>query len=238
MMIDNAFVEQANRTNVTGFGGGPSCVRSEKLHLELTHELFTEGQKAYFNCGGERRVAWTINGDGTVTSETDRLMWIQAPWGTRWEGGSTFVGEPCQLTWVDAARLFGHGLLVGLSESDTIALSASQIGSTSASAGYSRGSCRIQFSGNEDWRLPTVAEWHTVIGLEWDKSQEIFPRWRSGERYWIATGRKEPGLERYPDFLLHLFGKERHPNAWLGETSRILDQNITAQNPVMFVRTV
>lgn len=238
MTIDNAFVEQANRTNATGFGDESSCIKDERLRIEMKHKMLHDGLKAYFKCDSERRVVWTINGDGTVTSEHDRLMWVQAPWGTRWLGGSKFSGEPCQLSWLDATRLFGRGTSVELSESGTIALSASQIGSTSASLGYSRGSCRITFAGYSDWRLPTVAEWHTAIGLEWEKCQIIFPRYDADERYWTATGRKEPFLEAVPGFILKLFRQQRIPIAWVGNLGRsILDCGIMEEYPIMFVRT-
>jgi hypothetical protein len=231
MAIDSVFVEQANRANATGFGSGPVSVKGERLRVDLTHKMLHEGLKAYFNCSSERRIAFTVSGDGTVTSEEDRLMWIQAPWGMRWEGGSMFSGSACRVSWPDATRLFGRGPAVGLSDSDTIALAASQIGSTSASAGYARGSCRVTFAGHSDWRLPTVADWHTVIGLEWEKSEVVFPLCRSDERYWSATLRTEP----VPDWLL----RSRNRIAWAGNFGRsILDCGVMEQYAVMFVRTV
>jgi hypothetical protein len=238
MGICLAAVEQALRTNATDFGVAPRAVKLKPQHLFLTHELTTPHQKEYFNCEGKRHVAWVINGDGTVTNNEDRLMWIQAPWRMQWEGGSVFSGEPCPLSWPYATQLFGRGLPVELSESGTNALSASQIGSTSASAGYSRGACRITFAGYDDWRLPTVAEWHTVIGLEWGKSQDIFPRWKSDRGYWTANGRHEPGLEKTPDFMLRWLKRERNPIAWRGEQNRVFDANAPAQHLVMFVRTL
>ncbi len=238
MSIDNALVELANRTGSTGFGDGPPRTKGARLRVELTHEMLHDGLKAYFHSDSDRQVAWTTNGDGTVTSESDRLMWVQAPWGMRWQGGSTFEGEPCRLSWLDATRLFGRGTAVGLSDSGTIALSASQIGSTSFSAGYARGSCRVTFAGHDDWRLPTVAEWHTAIGLEWGRSQAIFPGYHSGDRYWTATARKEPGLEALPDFVLSLLRTSRHPLAWVGIPGRsIFDCEVAQKYPVHFLRT-
>jgi hypothetical protein len=84
--------------------------------------------------------------------------------------------------------------------------------------------------------LPTVAEWITVIGLEWEKlewekCEAIFPRYKADERYWTATGRKE----WVPDWLL----RSRDRIAWVGNPGRwILDCGVMEQYPVMFARSV
>jgi hypothetical protein len=222
------------KQGTVGFGDRPQTVSTaERAVVSVKHQSVAGGGKAT----PERLVSWTVNGDGTVTSEQDRLTWIQGPWGTRWEGGSEFSGEPCRLSWRDATRLFGRGADVGLSESGTIALSPDQVRSTSADAGYSTGSCRVVFAGHTDWRLATVADWNTVIGLEWAKGEGVFPRYKADERYWTATGRHEPGLQAIPDLVLRLFRSERTPLAWVGNFGRwILDCGVDERYPVMFVR--
>lgn len=191
----NTILTKADRTGLADFGNR-SWARGEATTLVITHHVSTPGLQEFLECEGHRQVEWTINGDGTVTSVHDRLMWIQAPWGMEWQGGSTFSGEPLPLTWHDATRLFGKGMYMRHDRDDDgrIAWSARKLRDAAWEAGYTPGTGRVSFAGFHDWRLPTVAEWHTILYLGWDKGESVFPRYKRDERFWTATGRDKPFL--------------------------------------------
>ena len=219
----------AIRTGVTGFGDRPASLRSEKKTIVLTQTPVGPEDRGHRTVS--REVSWTANGDGTATCEQDRLMWVQAPWGMQWEGGSSFSGEPCLMPWVDAKRVFGCGVRVGLAPDFTIGLSADQIRSTEFDAGYTWGSCRVVFARYGDWRLPTLAEWQTVMGFDY-KELETVLHLGYDKYYWTATERREGMLHDLP------FLRSIHNCAWAANAMRwILDRQVEERLPIMFVRT-
>ena len=231
-MREPSMIDLAVRTGTTGFGDQPLSLRSEKTSVTITQRAIGPEGKGHRTAS--REVSWLINGDGTATCEQARLMWIQAPWGMQWEGGSRFSGKPCPVSWIEAQRLFGRGVRVGLAtDDDTIGLSANQIRSTAVEAGYSRGTCRIVFAGYSDWRLPTLADWYTVIGLESEKRLTVLQLGYDPD-CWTATERHER-IHDYP--ILAFFGL-RHNCAWAANVDRwILDRQVEERLRVMFVRT-
>ena len=111
--------------------------------------------------------------DGTFSDMKNRLMWIQAPWGMTFNG-KKFKGEPIKLNWDDARQLFGYGGRIG-HEVGFLKPQFEQYGRKE----YKRGSCKVEFSGYEDWRLPTAPEllnlsfYHHMQNTKlWD---ELFP---------------------------------------------------------------
>jgi hypothetical protein len=226
-------IDLAVRTGVTGFGDRPLSLRSEKMSVFLTQRPVGPSDGGHRTTS--REVSWTVNGDGTATCEQDRLMWIQAPWGMRWEGGSSFSGAPCPVSWVQAKELFGCGARVGLSKDDTIGLSAEQIRSTGFDFGYKRGTCRVNFAGYSNWRLPTLAEWYTVIGFDNEERKAVL-QFEYDERYWTATERYEWILH---DFSIYAFFVRKHNCAWAMNPDRwIRDIEVDVRLPIMFVRSL
>jgi hypothetical protein len=95
--------------------------------------------------------------DGTFLDMTNKLMWIQAPWGMTFNG-KKFKGEPVKLNWHDARKLFGYG---GMIPHPSSALRKEAI-KAYGYLEYKRGSCTVEFSGYRDWRLPTAEELLTL----------------------------------------------------------------------------
>ena len=224
-------IQHARQSGSAGFGERNSLSRPKPVSMDVKHQLDADNLREFFGVNsGHRLVRWTVNGDGTVTSETDRLMWAQAPWGTQWDGERAFSGDGLLLSWSEATELFGIGAPVGVAENGTIALSASQLRSTSFQNEYKRGSCRVQFAGYSDWRLPTVADYVSIHGLDWDRCTEVFPRYQKDERYWSATGWTSP---------LNVLVRASARNAWVYNPGRwLLDCSSAERYPVMLVRSV
>ena len=65
------------------------------------------------------------------------------------------------------------------------------------------GSCRAVFARYGDWRLPTVAEWYTVLGLDHEERKTVL-QFGFDRRHWTATERHE-GLMHDLPFLRSRF---------------------------------
>jgi hypothetical protein len=146
---------------------------------------------------------WVNNGDGTATCLTLGTMWIRAPWGCVWNG-ERFVEEPISLRWSVATELFGRGVRV-LGEERSGVLSPSDQRKAALFNGYTRGSCRVEFAGYDDWRLPTADELAAIgspsIASACDWYEAIFenltpgePMWPSMKRLWSANARDNKSL--------------------------------------------
>lgn len=140
---------------------------------------------------------WVNNGDGTATCLTLGTMWIRAPWGCLWNG-ERFVGDPISLRWTVATELFGRGFRVPHSNQDSGVLARSDQGKAALANGYTRGTCRVEFAGYDDWRLPTADELSAIgdssISSSCDWYEAIFehltpgePMWPSMKRLWSAN---------------------------------------------------
>lgn len=208
--------------------------------MDIEHQMLHDGCKDYFRCrDAKRQVSYELRGDGTALSLTDKLMWIRIPWGASWTRPNEQNRDLEQLAWPTVTKLFGRGGGVSLCENGTIALEGWRIAKSSVSSGYTPGELRVDFAGYRDWRLPTVADWHTVLGLDWDMAAAVFPLFGLGLRYWTATGREESTIEHTPGWLLRLTGTPRWPLAWAAGTGRsIIDCNSPSELPVMFVRSL
>ena len=97
--------------------------------------------------------------------------------GKSWNG-SDFTGEPIRIDWWTATKLFVKGVKVtGWIEkvSSMGVLKPEMIEDTDYRYGYSNGSCKIEFAGYNDWRLPTCFEWHKSLCFDenpFDKSKK------------------------------------------------------------------
>lgn len=208
--------------------------------VEIEHRMLHDGCTDYFRCrDGKRNVSYELRADGTAVSLADRLTWIRIPWGASWTSENDSSRNLEQVSWPTATKLFGRGCGVSLSDHGSIALEGWRIAKSSVSSGFTPGELRVDFAGHHDWRLPTVADWHTLLGLDWDKATAIFPLFGLGLRYWTATGREEATIENTPGWLLRLTGTPRWPLAWAAGTGRsIIDCNSPSELPVMFVRSL
>lgn len=239
----NPAVEMALRTRSTGFGGGYSSGRGQKTAVTMNQRAVTASQREVAaslgrNPDDPREVSWTVNGDGTATCADTRLMWIQAPWGHQWEGGSEFSGTSHLVSWIDAKRLFGCGTRVGFTPDHTIGLSADQVRSTGIEFGYKRGICRVDFAGYSDWRLPTFADWTTLMGLDAEKRRSVL-HLAYDQDYWSATEVYSWGTHDSFIKYLPLILRRRIINysAWAACVERwIIDLRVETCLPIMFVR--
>ena len=145
---------------------------------------------------------WSINGDGTVTDHKNGLMWIQAPWGMNWNG-SIFTGKAIEISWVDAKNLFGKGEFTGKTEYGR--LNSDQLNEIRYEKGFSRGKCRVEHSGYDDWRLATAHDWKSIqfmsdrfdypnMGFEQRKEhlKKLFPYTNTYQKFWTSTGKWHP----------------------------------------------
>lgn len=223
-------IEQANQTGKTGFGSLPRPHEPRKRSVTLRQSGAGPRDAGH---PGPRESVWTLNGDGTATSEESGQMWIQAPWGMEWEGGGKFLGAPCLLTWVEAKDLFGCGVRADLAPNGTIGLSREEIRATRPELGYKKGSCRVSFAGFDDWHLPTLEEWYSVLGLSRERRGDVL-QIGYDQYYWSSTERHEPVHESRFKFF-----NSGHGCAWSTNADRwILDSMVETRLPVMFVRAV
>lgn len=175
--------------------------------------------------------------DGTFSDMTNKLMWIQAPWGMTFNG-KKFKGEPIKLNWYDAAKLFGYGGMIphpygGLNKEDIKAYGRKE---------YKRGSCTVEFSGYNDWRLPTAEELLTLcfgVSIEHRNKSKY-----EGYHNQFDTKSKELKDKLFPDLF------NRSVVSWCandlgGDLAWYLDANGSAslgdykkdvEKPVLFVR--
>ena len=126
--------------------------------------------------------------DGTFSDITNKLMWIQAPWGMTYNG-KKFKGEPVELNWDDATQLFGFGGAIPYTDGR---LRKEDI-EAYEDASYIRGSCEITFSGYRNWRLPTARELLTLFVTTALRDtrvkqlrEQLFPD-HSGNMFWSAN---------------------------------------------------
>ncbi len=175
-------LRQARRYGKTGFGGAAVPRKPESAITPIETPL------------GDFR----INGDGTISDLSRKLMWIQAPWGMEWNG-EWFVGEPVKISWWDATELFGKGVPLGYPVG---ALQPAHLEASKFEKGYTKGKCVVSFAGCENWRLPTADEINSLGFFDPERRLEgyehsgapkasalrekLFPILRASDRtYWL-----------------------------------------------------
>lgn len=208
-------LERAKRTRRTDFGRvGVSA------HTGTTQAMIETSQGL-----------WRLNGDGTVTDISNKLMWIQAPWGLKYTAQG-FEGKALRINWDDATKLFGRGSFQysdrWCSTPEPLTNDPRDWEATAFEQGYKTGLCTVQFAGRNDWRLPTVQEWcflTTAIGS--DLHPKILPAVSRDTYYWTASG-----LEKPPFFL------RKGGISWLGRFTIPLDENAKLEYPILFLRRV
>ncbi len=174
--------------------------------------------------------------DGTYSDLTNNLMWIQAPWGTKWNGNK-FTGEPIKLDWNSAIELFGYG---GMQTKATNLKKEDIDAHAHGSQKYKRGSCMVTFAGHSDWRLPTSKE---ILTLSLYDKEEHFQD--SGYHYFSDSKTKELRKQLFPDF--HDFPD--FPNLWCandngrygwqsGGGDSLGDEQKNTKRTVVFVRSL
>jgi hypothetical protein len=205
--ISESKLELAKKTRRTDFGNYPDdSAKYEDTKLET---LFGN-----FIC----------HHDGTFSDMTNRLMWIQAPWGTEWNG-KKFKGEPIELNWHDATELFGFGGTIP----ETTALTKEKI-KTYRYKEYKRGSCTVTFSGYSDWRLPTAEE---LLNLR------FFDRKTFGYNHEFDTESKQLYEQFFPDhpYVYPWSANDNGDCGWASDGKETLaDISKGVKRTVLFVR--
>jgi hypothetical protein len=211
-MAHSKSVQDALKTKRTNFG--TERIVGQRPHVQ---HLFQSGS-------GE----WVINGNGTITNRTHRLMWIQAPWGMKYDG-SIFSGTPEHINWTIATKLFGKGNFA-YADREQSSYKATDWSLCSFSSGYTRGICSVEFAGYTDWRLPTAPE---CCMANFENKHDLplrellWPCYRDSA-FWTANGWKE-----YPSIFL------QHSMVWKAWFGRpINDANASEAYPVYLVRQV
>ena len=176
---------------------------------------------------------FTDNGNGTVTDLTHKLMWIQAPWGTTWDG-EKFLGEPVRITWRDATELFGASVpLAGCGAS----LGEQDLAQSNYRNGYRKGQCAVLFAGETDWRLPTAFELNTLGFCQPDDPAPGFERsWSPAAR--SLRERLFPDLvDSKGEFWIWCANNKSYSTAWAVDNSWPPgDFEMNSKLRVLFVR--
>ncbi len=176
--------------------------------------------------------SWEIHSNGTVKDTVNKLTWIQAPWGTEWNG-EEFIGEPMAMTWRNASDLFGASDYVAIYSK----IRPADLVNTPSKGTYRKGRCTVNFAGKEDWRLPTAFELATLLMdvpdiSDWDEEKRL-----KQEGVQI---RKQlfPGLEYAPDkFTVWTANTASIGCAWIYAKLESFDDHQThLKYPVLFVR--
>lgn len=190
---------------------------------------------------------WFINDDGTVSDDKNKLMWMRAPWGCNWNGTSfDNHSRPLLINWYDAADKFGRGKAVKPIGEIT---SEETIRSSSKHFGYTLGNQKINFAGYADWRLPTIAEFSTILfGVQNDCQHKrdafgkLFPlvKAHNNTGFWTANNsiRKHSATKKIL-FAVMNSGKEklRDDNvAWSVSYSYILREGAGNPHNILLVR--
>lgn len=196
--------------------------------------------------------SFNINGDGTLTDLTNRLQWIQAPWGMVWNG-DTFKGTPISIDWRKATSLFGKGTKVkGWKQdgTDMGVLKPDLMDASEKHNGYEKGSCIIEFAGHNDWRLPTCVEFHKTMFFSndpfnrreieqsvYDLLNQIFVN-VNNHSFWTANEREYPNAS-WAEKLLSKTMKSSGV-AWKARASygNINDDSTDLKYSVLFVREI
>lgn len=211
-----SILQIAKRSKVTDFGNNHAINQKNNV-TSIEHKLFG---------------SWQIQSNGIVTDTKNKLSWIQAPWGTQWNG-EQFVGEPLTISWQDASQLFGKSDYVGIYSK----IKPLELVNHIKQSNFTKGSCKVTFAGKEDWRLPTVHELATLLFH--------VPR---NEDYEIEKAQKQeaihikqqlfPALEVSPDkYTVWSANTASVGCAWVYNKLQSFDDLKTHQKyPVLFVR--
>lgn len=172
------------------------------------------------------------NCNGTVMHKESGLVFISAPWGTRYENGN-FIGEPSKLVWWDAVTRFGRGANVGLA---TGCILGDDLKRCAEKNEYKKGKVRIMFNGQSDWRLATADELD-LLGMCVRRGEEDQEGWSYSNSEASVAARKS----MFPYF------SNRFPHIWSanadGALAWVLDKNwsngdykVHTMAEVLFVR--